>query len=144
MVELPSLGASETDLIIPVPLGATNIGGSLLLGEDTLSVLGQIVTSVAGETGSIVSVPGVTVIVDWLTLSVESEIGSFSAGETVLSIEFGTERVIDGWDVGVDDTASVLKDIASIAGLTDTTIVPGFTIFIDFGTDILGVEVISD
>ncbi len=109
-----------------------------------MSVLGQVVAFIAGETGSIVSVPGVTVIVDWLALSVESEIGSFSAGETVLSIEFGTERVIDGWDVGVDDTASVSEDIASIAGLTDTTIVPGFTVFIDFGTDILGVEVISD
>ena len=42
------VGASEADLVVPVPLGTSEVRRSLNGGEDTLSV-GQSVASVAGQ-----------------------------------------------------------------------------------------------
>ena len=79
VIELPPFRTSETDLLVPVPLGTAVVGGASELSLHTLSVTGQIVALVAGQAASIDSVPGVTVVVDRLTLAVDSGEGSIRA-----------------------------------------------------------------
>jgi hypothetical protein len=142
-VEDPQVGASQTDLIVPVPSTASEIGrlGVVEAREDALAIL-EVVSFEASQAVSIVGIGCAKVRdSDAFFVSVENPFARASQADLTVPVP-GSAAKISGLsivEVG-EDAFTILEVIALVASSAVAASSVGFALVGNGETDVLGVE----
>jgi hypothetical protein len=143
VVESPSVGALEADLVVPVPGSASGISGLgvVEVGEEALSVL-EVVSLEASNTGTGLVVSGAEIgDGNANLLVVESPTGRALEADLVVPVPGGAASISGLGVVELGEEAlSVLEVVSLEAGKASTGIVVGLALIGNGHTDFVGIE----
>jgi hypothetical protein len=143
LVESPSLRARETDLVLPVPISAAEIGRVSSVGRwvDTGSI-DDIISTEAGEAGTGGLIECVALCADWSADSVLVEVGPIGTLSAGLTLPDLAKQVAIGHnrDIIVLHTGSRADNVAVVALSAGTSLLPWWAEIGDGGANLLGIE----
>ena len=142
-VENPLFRTLKTELSVPVPLSAANIGGPFIPCRHGADTVAQVVSLVARETGSVVVVPGGAEVADGVAHLVVVKVvplGALNTDGHVLVPEGAAG--IRGFGYGRLLAATVVESVASVAAETEAVKrVVGLALIADGLALVVGIEI---